>query len=72
MYELWKAEVGKPLRRVGEYESLDTCWGWFLHALRRAKDLGSGEFIELRRPDGSAFAHCTMQLDANPDLGHTT
>lgn len=70
MFEIWKGTTGQKLELGPSALSLDRTWSLFMQELRDAKRADQGMYVELRRPDGSVFARCTMQLDATPDAGN--
>jgi len=65
-WSTWRGEVGSPLENVGNFVCLDDAWSAFMNEVSGAKHRGTACYLELRRPDGSVFARCTMHLDAAP------
>jgi hypothetical protein len=70
MHELWYGATGERLSLYARCSGLDEAWSAFIEMILTAKHAKRGLYLELRRPDESCYARCTMQLDASPDPGN--
>lgn len=66
MFEFWCATTGNKLAKRSEWVDRIEAFEEFTKQVEAALDLRHGWFLELRRPDGSVLARCTVHAEAPP------
>lgn len=66
MYEFWCATMGHKLEKRHEWKHKEEAYEQFCRQVNAAFSTSLGWFMELRRPDGSIIARCTVHAENPP------